>query len=87
VEVFVSTPLEVCELRDPKGLYVRARAGDVKVFTGVTADYEPPVSSDLVIDTSKDSQDECAELIFKYLSRRTARAPLGSELFATPSRQ
>jgi adenylyl-sulfate kinase len=47
VEVFVNTPLEVCEQRDPKGLYARARAGELRDFTGVDAPYEPPLAPDL----------------------------------------
>lgn len=52
-EVFVSTPLVVCESRDPKGLYGRARSGELAHFTGVSAPYEPPESPDLVIDTAQ----------------------------------
>jgi adenylyl-sulfate kinase len=51
LEVFVDTPLEVCEARDPKGLYARARRGELDEFTGVTAVYEPPLAPDLTIDT------------------------------------
>jgi adenylylsulfate kinase len=52
VEVFVDTPLEVCEARDVKGLYAKAREGLIKDFTGVNAPYEPPLAADLVLDTS-----------------------------------
>ena len=52
VEVFVDTPLEVCEARDVKGLYAKAREGLIKDFTGVNAPYEAPLAADLVIDTS-----------------------------------
>jgi adenylylsulfate kinase len=51
-EVYVSTSIDVCESRDPKGLYAKARSGDVKDFTGISAPYEPPLNPDLVIDTS-----------------------------------
>ncbi|KQP61312.1 adenylyl-sulfate kinase [Methylobacterium sp. Leaf399] len=51
LEVFVSTPLPVCEARDPKGLYRRARAGQVKDFTGISAPYEPPIDPDLTLAT------------------------------------
>lgn len=57
-EVYVSTPLAVCEARDPKGLYVKARSGHLPNFTGISASYEAPLSSDLIIDTSKESIDE-----------------------------
>lgn len=49
VEVFVDTPLEICESRDPKGLYKKARAGEIKHFTGISDPYEPPLSPELVI--------------------------------------
>ena len=52
-EVYVSTAIDVCESRDPKGLYAKARAGEVKDFTGISAPYEPPLNPDLVIDTSQ----------------------------------
>jgi bifunctional enzyme CysN/CysC len=52
VEVHVSTPLEICERRDPKGLYARARAGDIPDFTGVSGPFETPLDADVVIDTS-----------------------------------
>lgn len=51
-EVYVSTPLSACEARDPKGLYAKARTGELAEFTGISADYEPPISPDLMIDTS-----------------------------------
>ena len=57
-EVFVSTPIEECERRDVKGLYARARRGDVKDFTGVSAPFEAPVSPALSIDTSKLTLEE-----------------------------
>jgi len=50
-EVFVSTPIEVCEQRDPKGLYARARAGEISGFTGIDDPYEPPTAPDLKLDT------------------------------------
>jgi adenylylsulfate kinase-like enzyme len=50
--VHLATPLEVCEQRDVKGLYARARAGDIPEFTGVSDPYEPPVRAEVVIDTS-----------------------------------
>jgi adenylylsulfate kinase len=53
VEVYVSTPLDVCEQRDVKGLYVRARAGQIKNFTGLDDPYEPPARPDVVVDTTR----------------------------------
>ena len=52
-EVYVSTSIDICESRDPKGLYAKARAGQVKNFTGISAPYEAPASPDIMIDTSK----------------------------------
>jgi bifunctional enzyme CysN/CysC len=70
IEVFVDTPLEVCEARDPKGLYRRARAGEIQNFTGIDADYEVPESPELHIETTELSADEAAEVVLRYLSER-----------------
>ncbi len=67
VEVFVATPLGVCEERDPKGLYARARRGELKTFTGVSAPYEAPESPELVLDTAGQSPEESAEHVFSLL--------------------
>lgn len=67
IEVFVDTPLEVCEQRDPKGLYARARAGELTGMTGIDDPYEPPVEPELVIDTTQVSVDEAVERISKRL--------------------
>jgi bifunctional enzyme CysN/CysC len=67
VEIYVSTPLEVCESRDPKGLYVKARSGTIKHFTGVTSPYEAPEKPEITLDTSKLSVQECVDLIVRYL--------------------
>ncbi len=67
VEVFVDTPLHLCEMRDPKGLYKRARRGEIPAFTGVGAAYHPPVDPDLVLRTQNASADECAQQIIDYL--------------------
>ena len=68
VEVFVNTPLEVAEKRDVKGLYAKARAGEIKNFTGIDSEYQAPENPEIEIDTTKMSADEAAELIVKYLS-------------------
>jgi len=60
VEVYVDTPIEVCEERDTKGMYARARAGEISDFTGVDAPYEPPENPDLVLHPAELSIDECA---------------------------
>jgi adenylyl-sulfate kinase len=66
-EVYVSTPLEVCEARDPKGLYRRARCGDLKEFTGITSAYEPPSKPNLAIDTSCLSVDQSLAMCLRFL--------------------
>lgn len=68
VEVFVQCPLDVCEQRDPKGLYVKARAGEIPEFTGISAPYEEPATPELVVDTSVASLGECAEQVLSYLT-------------------
>jgi len=70
IEVFVSTPLTVCEERDPKGLYKKARAGEIKHFTGIDSDYEAPQSPEITLDTSKYSVEECAEQLIVLLKNR-----------------
>ena len=67
VEVFVDTPLDVCEARDPKGLYARARAGEITGFTGIDDPYEPPLHPDLVLDTTQVDVDEAARQIMERL--------------------
>ncbi|GAM73794.1 adenylylsulfate kinase [Vibrio ishigakensis] len=69
VEVFIDTPLSVCEQRDPKGLYKKARAGEIKEFTGITSEYEAPDNPEVHLKTDKDSIDECAEKVIFYLQR------------------
>jgi adenylylsulfate kinase len=63
-EIYVSTPLQVCEERDPKGLYKKARAGIISDFTGISAPYEAPISAEMVIDTTNLTIDEAAQYIF-----------------------
>jgi adenylyl-sulfate kinase len=67
VEIYVSTPLDVCEQRDPKGLYVKARRGTIKDFTGVSSPYEAPENADITLDTSRLSVQECVETIIRFL--------------------
>jgi bifunctional enzyme CysN/CysC len=61
--VFVDTPLGVCEARDPKGLYRKARAGQMKNFTGIDSAYEPPLAPELRTDTTRTEPDAAARLI------------------------
>ena len=69
VEVFVSTPLAVCEQRDARGLYKRARTGEIREFTGISSPYEVPGQPNLVVDTSAGTPEECAGRIEEYLKR------------------
>ncbi|HBO84609.1 MAG: adenylyl-sulfate kinase [Deltaproteobacteria bacterium GWC2_42_11] len=70
VEVYVKCPLKVCEERDTKGLYKKARAGEVKEFTGISAPYEEPLNSEITIDTSKLSVEESTRVILNYLEKK-----------------
>ncbi len=70
IEVYVSTPLEVCEARDRKGLYAKARAGLIKNFTGIDDVYEPPQNPDVMMDTSNMTPEEAAHQILLHLERR-----------------
>ena len=70
IEVFLDTPLEVCEQRDPKGLYRRARAGELRDFTGIDSPFERPSEPELRVDTSCMSPPECADLVLRYLATR-----------------
>lgn len=67
VEIFVDCPLEVCERRDIKGLYARARAGEIAQFTGISDPYEPPERPEIVVHTDRESPEESAEAIIAYL--------------------
>ncbi|PJI51089.1 MAG: adenylyl-sulfate kinase [Pseudomonas sp.] len=68
VEVHVSTPLKVCEERDPKGLYRKARAGELKEFTGIDSPFEVPRAAELTIDTSTLSVEEAVDRICNYMA-------------------
>ena len=70
IEVFVDTPLEVCEARDPKGLYKKARAGEIANFTGVEQAYEAPENAEFVVHTVDASPEEAAEQLLAYLRER-----------------
>ncbi len=68
LEIYVSTPLEVCETRDVKGLYKKARAGEIKEFTGISAPFEIPQNIVLSIDTSDKTIDECVAILIEKLT-------------------
>ncbi len=67
IEVFVNTPLEICEKRDEKGLYKKARAGEIINFTGISSPYEKPLSPDIEIKTQKETKEEVVQKIMKYI--------------------
>ncbi|WP_345788497.1 adenylyl-sulfate kinase [Desulfosporosinus acidiphilus] len=67
VEIYVSTPLEECEKRDVKGLYKKARAGEIPNFTGISSPYEAPDNPDIEIDTSKFSIETAADIVIKHI--------------------
>ena len=67
VEVFVDCPLNVCEERDTKGLYKKARAGEIKEFTGISAPYEPPMNPEVTVNTAALSIEECAQAVVEAL--------------------
>jgi sulfate adenylyltransferase len=75
VEVFVATPLAVCEQRDPKGLYARARLGEILQFTGVSDPYEPPFHPELMLDTIGQNPEENAGEILEFLTQKAFLTP------------
>jgi len=70
VEIFVNTPIEECERRDVKGLYAKARAGEIQNFTGVNAPYEAPMAPDIEIDTTVSSVEEAVAMILKFINKK-----------------
>src|SRR5207302_1210427 len=70
IEVYLNTPIETCEQRDPKGLYKKARAGQLKNFTGVDDPYEAPLHAELVLDATSTSPQEATVLLLQYLQKQ-----------------
>jgi len=70
VEVFLDVPLETAEERDPKGLYKKARAGEIQEFTGISAPYEEPLDPEIIIDTSEKNIQESTDIIYNYLKEK-----------------
>ena len=70
IEIFVDTPIQICERRDPKGLYKKARAGHIKKFTGIDSPYEQPTDPDLVLRTDQMSESQCVDTVIRYLQNR-----------------
>ncbi len=70
VEVYVKAELEVCEARDPKGLYKKARAGEISDFTGISAPYEEPKAAEVEVNTGTHSLEDCVESVLAYLRKQ-----------------
>lgn len=79
IEVYCRCPLDVCESRDVKGLYRRARTGEIRDFTGISSPYEPPANPGLELDTANESLEQCAEKVVSLLVRRGIIRPLAGE--------
>jgi len=69
IEIYVNTPLDVCEQRDPKGLYKKARAGEIKQFTGIDSPYEAPEKPEINLLTANRSVEECAQEVINWLQQ------------------
>lgn len=67
IEIYCNATVEVCETRDPKGLYRKARAGEIAEFTGISSPYETPIEPEISVDTGTDNLDDCAGRILDYL--------------------
>ncbi|MCY4555761.1 MAG: adenylyl-sulfate kinase [Chloroflexi bacterium] len=87
VEVFVDTPLALCEERDNKGLYRRARAGEISDFTGIDSPFERPEEPEIAINTSGRSPGQCVDTILDYLIARRLISPAGTEAHGAARRQ
>jgi adenylylsulfate kinase len=74
IEIYINTPLEVCEQRDVKGLYAKARKGEISNFTGISAPYEAPTNAELTIDTSQISVEEAVEKLLIHILPKLKRA-------------
>ena len=70
IEVFIDTPIEICEQRDPKGLYKKARAGEIKDFTGIDSTYDIPTTPEIHVKTAELDIKQCAEQIVSYLEAK-----------------
>jgi adenylyl-sulfate kinase len=73
IEVYVDVPLAVCEQRDPKGLYKKARAGNLKNFTGIDSKYEPPDNAEIVLKCAEHSVEALADQIVSYLTEENSQ--------------
>lgn len=76
IEVFCDSPLDICESRDVKGLYKKARSGEIPEFTGISSPYENPDNPELILDTNTLSIEECLKRLISYLSQRQLIKPI-----------
>jgi len=70
IEIFVNTPIEICEQRDVKGLYKKARRGEIKDFTGITSPYQNPLKPDYIVTTHDKTEEESINEVFEFVKRR-----------------
>ncbi len=75
IEVYVDCPVAECERRDPKGHYKKARAGEIREFTGISAPYEPPLNPEIVVHTDREAEAVCVAQILSYLESKGYVAP------------
>ncbi len=71
IEIYVKCSLDICETRDPKGLYKKARKGDIENFTGISDPYEEPLNPEIIIDSGIEPPEKAADIIFKYLEENS----------------
>lgn len=79
IEVHIDTPIEECEKRDPKGLYKKARAGEIKDFTGIDSPYEAPENSEITIENYNITVDEAANRVISYLEKHGYLKPIAAD--------
>jgi bifunctional enzyme CysN/CysC len=79
LEIFVDTPLDECERRDPKGLYAKARRGELVNFTGIDSEYQSPMSPEVRLDTVAHSAEECVDRILLVLDEKSLHVPQRNE--------
>ena len=70
IEIFVDTPFEICEQRDPKGLYKKARGGQLRNFTGLDSPYERPINPELTLDSRSNGASDLADYVIGFMQRR-----------------
>lgn len=70
IEIYCRCPVEICEMRDPKGMYKKAKAGEIKEYTGVSAPYEEPENPDIIIDTHLLALEDSVEKVFRFIEER-----------------